>query len=477
MKSKLMNSAWLTDRKINERHCGMVLSEILLAGAIISIALASCVIVLGSLQSMVISSEKNFSAELLARQEIADLQMVSFEYLKPFTKIKNTTFGDFTADLSVAYRNPFVADISVAVSWYDGEFKKQRTLSQQVVDWQDADNVSDCGWLNDVTLNGLKQIDISAINADMSDLITDISVQGDIAYVSANGTSTSLPDLYVLNVHDPQKPEIIASLNTGPGISSIVANGGYVFAANAGSYQLQVIDVSDPLHPVLVSQAKLPGVTISGGAGFGKSIAYFGHHVYVGLVKASGPEFHVVDVHEPTAPIALGAFEVGSTVNDISVSQNFATIGTPGIKSVMVLDVSLSQNIKEAGETTFIGWQTQGVSSVYILGSQIYTGRSLGGFYSPNPDLVYLRRDDLSTKVSELKIGASIDDVFVYGSYMYLATNDLVKTFQMVNVSNNTVIMSSALASRTVSISCNSRAMYVVTENDQNFFHAFLSNN
>jgi hypothetical protein len=134
------------------------------------------------------------------------------------------------------------------------------------------------------------------------------------------------------------------------------------------------------------------------------------------------------------------------------------------------------------GQTTLTGWQTQGVSSVAMLGSQVYVGRTLGGFYSPNPEWLLLNRDALSTAISSLPIGATVDDVLAYGDYVYLATSGTGKAFEVVKSVNNgqilnppNVTMTAALASRAVALACNRQAIYVVTQNAQDFFHIFSS--
>ncbi len=459
----------------DNHKAGFVLSEVLLAGAILSIALASCITVIGSWQSMIVDTDRAFQALILARAQLAQLHSVSFIDLALGQKNNEKQNADFATDVSVSYRNSFLAEVSIEISWFEGQLRKRRAVTDEIVDWKNAVGAPQCDWLDHPT----KDLSLSSsnLNADEGNPLTNISVQGDFAYVSANGTTTSLSDLYVLNISDIQHPKIIGQLNTGPGIASLVAVDNYVFIANAGSYQFQIVDVTDPTKPTLVSQAKLPGVTVSGGAGFGQSIAYFDHKIYLGLVKASGPEFQIVDVANPRAPVALGSYEIGSTVNSIAVEAGRALIGTPSAQSLILFDVSRPADIKILDQTTLTGWQTQGVQSVALLGSQVYVGRALGGFYSPKPEFLDLDRDALSSVNSTLPIDASVDDIFVYGDYIYLATSNPEKAFEVVRRAVGTagetqsINMTLALSDRAVAISCNAKALYVVTQNAQNFLH------
>ena len=468
--------ALLTDDKI-DRTQGMILSEILLAGAIISLALASAVIIVGSLQSMVIDMQNAFEAQLKARQEISMAHMIGFNDLANFTK----NDGIFTTVFSAIFRNDFTANISADVSWYEGSFQKHRVMTDQIVDWQRASGAPDCDWLDNAKGN-LTAVNFGTLNADDLNPITDVATLGGFVYVSADSASSSLPDIYVVDVSDIQNPKIVSHLNTGPGIASIAAAGHYIFAANAGSYQMQIIDVADPVHPSLVSQAKLPGVVVSGSSGFGQSVHFYDNKMYIGLTKNNGSEFHVVDVANPQAPIAIGSYEIGSTVNDIDVQGDRAAVVTPGQNSIFLLNISNPQAISEITRASFSGWQTQGAQSVEMLGQQISVGRTLGGFYSPYPELMLLNRDNPSSASTTLKIGATVENIFGFNNYLYLTTSDPSFAFQVLrnDTANNasstpTVEMSATLSSRGVALACNRKAMYVVTQDDRDFFHIFSS--
>ena len=453
---------------MDNKNRGMILSEILLAGAIISIALASVVIVVGGLQSMMINLQNGFEAELKAKQEISLAQLTNFNDLVSYQKID----GIFTTTFSVEYRNAFTTNVSVDVFWLEGSSKKHRIINDQIVDRENASGALDCDWL-DNTKGNLVPINFGILNADDNNPITDISILGNFAYVSADGATSSLPDLYVVDVHDIKKPKIISHLNTGPGIASVAAAGHYVFAANAGSYQMQIVDVTDPTHPALVAQAKLPGAIISGAAGFGQSVHFFDNKMYVGLVKNAGPEFYVIDVHNPPSPIALGSYEIGSTVNDIDVQGSRATVVSPGQTSVTLLDISNPLVISKIDSISFDGWQTQGVQSVEMFGPRIVTGRTLGGFYSPYSEFMVLDRNRLSSTTASLKISASIENIIGFKDYIYFVTSDADKAFQIMTSTTLNVVMTTPLSSRGVSLTCNAEAMYAVTQNDQDFFHIY----
>ncbi len=81
-----------------------------------------------------------------------------------------------------------------------------------------------------------------------------------------------------------------------------------------------------------------------------------------------------------------------------------------------------------------------------------------------------LDRDSLMA-TSSLLLGATVDDILALGDYQYLATSDATKAFQI--ISNGESLISSALPDRAVAISCDAKALYVATQNSQDFLHIF----
>lgn len=458
----------MADRKNRNKKSGMILSEIFLAGAIISFALASAVIVIGSMQSMVVGAEKGMEAQLRANAEIAQAHLLPFDEITSFQK----SDSDSTTTFSVSPRNAFTTNISADISWYEGATIKHRAINDQIVDWQNASGAESCDWLDNAKDN-LSVVPTNVLYIESGNLITDVSALGDYLYVSANGATSTLPDLYVIDVHDIKNPVIVSRLNTGPGIASVATAGHYVYVANAGSFQMQIIDVADPIHPVLISQAKLAGAVISGTAGFGQSVHYFDHKMYIGLTKNAGPEFFIIDVINPHAPILLDSFETGSMVNDIDARDGFAVVVTPGQGSVILLNTKNPQNIFEINRTTLAGWQTQGAQSVEISGQNIFVGRTLGGFYSPYSELMVFDKKTLATSSADIKTLATVENILSFNDYLYVVTNDDTAGFRVLH--NGQVEKSFNLFSRGVALTCNNHAMYVVSQGFMDFLRIFAS--
>jgi len=65
--------------------------------------------------------------------------------------------------------------------------------------------------------------------------LTDVEVRGDIAYVSADSTVYSAPDMVIVDISDRRYPSLIASVSSGPGIAAFKLAGNRVYAAAAST--------------------------------------------------------------------------------------------------------------------------------------------------------------------------------------------------------------------------------------------------
>jgi len=170
---------------------------------------------------------------------------------------------------------------------------------------------------------------------------TGVDVVGTFAYITAEMPSADKPDFFVADVSNPRPHQSpIASLNTGPGLNAVDATIGYAYVANrSNTQQLQIINISNPGSPSLVTGFTLPGT--SGPNAIGQSIFYASPYVYVGAGSASGPEFHIVNVGTPDSPVSAGYLEIGSAVNAIAVQNRKAYLGTSDVnEEIKIIDVS-----------------------------------------------------------------------------------------------------------------------------------------
>lgn len=201
-------------------------------------------------------------------------------------------------------------------------------------------------------------------------------------------TVTYIKEFYVLDISTPTNPTFVSGLNnnifaTGFNAVHVATSSGvgYAYVAtNAGpaTGQLQIVNLNT--NPPSVSNTfVVPGVTGTGAQAVGNALFYKDGYVYLGLTKtASGPEFNIIDVHNPLAPQKIGSYAVGSGVNDIFVRGNYAYLATSdNVREFMALNISdpvnpLLAGVYDAPGSTGFGYGR----SLYAVGDTLYGGRT-----------------------------------------------------------------------------------------------------
>lgn len=205
--------------------------------------------------------------------------------------------------------------------------------------------------------------------------------------------------------------------------------------------QLQIIDVSSSTNLSLVPivNLKVSGVNVSSG-GVGDSIFYKDGFVYLGLTKATGvsPEFNIIDVHDPLHPMLVpgGQYNIEASVNAIVVSGNYAYLATSdGARELVVLDISnptspvLSSVFNASGGGGSVGLG----QSLYKVGDDVYLGRTnVGG----SPEFYML---DASTSVilsrGSFEDGSAINGLLVRNNLAFF-TDENTNGFHVLNIDN-----------------------------------------
>ena len=231
--------------------------------------------------------------------------------------------------------------------------------------------------------------------------VADIDVYNGKLYAAVSDTSINTDHtFFVFDASNPSvRPPYLGSADNAPtrqdGISAIHAAGKYVYAASlvGASFgptpsctlgpncaQLQIFNVSNPASIPTPINFKVPGVFGSGGQAAGKSIFYKNGYVYLGLSKtASGPEFNIIDVRDPSNIRWIGGWSAGNAVNAIYVRKNFAyvAVATSVGQELFVLDIANPVNPVVVGgfDAASGGFGGYG-KSIYAVGDALYFGRT-----------------------------------------------------------------------------------------------------
>jgi len=135
----------------------------------------------------------------------------------------------------------------------------------------------------------------------------DVVIAGNYAYVADS-------DLQVIDISNPESPQIVGGVVTTGGARGVAISGSYAYVADYSS-GLQVIDISDSVDPQLVGGVDTPGdawgVAISG------SYAY---------VADRGTGLQVVNISNPASPQIEGCVDTPGSAQSVVVSGDYAFV-------------------------------------------------------------------------------------------------------------------------------------------------------
>lgn len=442
----------LNNLKGNEQ--GYVAMEMILALFVFALLVPAAVVLIFSNQFAVIDTENNHTSLILAKEVFEQTQAVGRSDFKSLSPLAEISEGDFLKDNYLEEVSDF-AIFSDSRSWHKNYDLKKVELPTAFIDWKNALGKDSCAlsfrgnWLSPVLT---KSFDTSS-----GEFVLDVDIHNRKVFIVVDSSTPSKKDFFILDVSNQSTPTIINSLNTGPGLSAVHVADDYAFVANTSlsTGQFQVINLNNLI---------VKSYPISGGAG--RSIFYNNKKIYIGLEKATGPEFQIFDVTYPEFPFWLGAFETNTVVSNIFVKDGLAYIATGEGNQFRILDVSNPANIFELGS---LGWLSQSGQSLAVLGKQVVFGRA-GGLPNSGQHEIFLldtENKTLPTSVFSLDLNVSIRDIFWRDGLVFLATNKPGAEFQVFERLNNSLVFKSSLnlGSPATALDCEDESMFVLSEN------------
>ncbi|MFH0890961.1 MAG: hypothetical protein V1856_02935 [Candidatus Liptonbacteria bacterium] len=410
--------------------------EIMVALLILTSALVGAVMVIFGGQSLVIDSKEGNLALRLARE---NLERTIVAAKNSYFSLADSTVaeGEFTKTITVEEAGANTVKVTSRVTWQTDPIRLQeQEVSMLVTDWY---NVSQTGgdtggggtsgdWRNPRTLGSID------LGAGLS--ATDLDVMNRIVYMTAEASDSKKNDFVVVDATNGEAPFVTAGIDVGSSLNALDAAGNYAYVASRStSKQLKIIDISNISAPVMVSSTTLPGV--SGSGAVGQSIFYFGNRAFIGTQKASGPEFHIMDVTNPLAPVSLGSLEINEDIYSIYVSGNVAYLGTSDDDEIRILNVSNPAAITELGRYNILG-STEDSRVAHLVGNKLYVGRTKGGDHADHHELAIL---DVSSSTTPVLLGSKnfitdINDLRTRDGLVFLGTSDSNQEFQVWDASD-----------------------------------------
>jgi hypothetical protein len=418
------------------KRSGQASVEILIALVLFALGISALVALIFGGQSLTVDTGNSNRALGLARAQLEEAAATARDNFPGLVSVSSTDQG-FTKQLIVQMLDSNTARVTSKVSWRTDPLRLQDiSLTELLTNWKLAkDTGSDTGgtaisgdWKSPRTLGS---VSLGAGNS-----ATDLDVLNQIVYITAEASDPKKEDFFVVNATNGQAPVITSFVDTGPGLNAVDVAGTLAYAANdSTSAQLQIIDVSNPATSTVLAEFRLPGVNGSGATG--ESIFYANGKVYIGTKQANGPEFHIVDVSVPAAPVSLGGFEVNADINMIQISGHYAYLATSAdTQELKILDVTNPVAIAQVG--SFDGSGAADGYSAYLYGNTLYLGRAAQG----DPDLYIL---DVSNPASVIAkgskvIGADVNGVRVRDNLAFVGTSASNEEFQVWDITNPAAI-------------------------------------
>ncbi len=464
---------------------GFATLEILIALFILTMALSASTLVAFGNQTLLIDSTSDREAVKLADTLLETAQGKALTDWRGVVSLA-TSSGRFETSLEVTSIDYFTKKIKARVSWKNSYNLSQHvTLSSLITDFQNNAEGDTCDpflsgdWTNPETKNP-----VTAFKDFLGDptghyIITDLDIYHDKLFVTTNNSSEANPTFFVFDVHDQENPTLISKLDNDPllntGLNALTiastTDGVFAYVASATSFtkgQLQIINVS-VTPPVVIKTFKIPLSIVAGSStqGIGNRIAYKNGYVYLGLVKTvSGPEFNIIDVRNPNAPVWVGGFSVGSSINDIAIRGEYAYLATPHSQELIILDVSNPASPAMVGGYDAPSSNTTGSGkTLYLADDRVYLGRTIT---SANPEF-YIIDNEPRTYTPQIfgskEVNTSINQLLVRENLAYFLTT--TGTLQFWNITTTTSITPYTLSivlpesSKGVALDCEKNVLFV----------------
>jgi subtilisin family serine protease len=175
-------------------------------------------------------------------------------------------------------------------------------------------------------------------------------------------------------------------------------------------------DPNSPAGGFAISSRR--GIYLGDGA---KNIAVAGNYAYVAAGSAG---LGILNIADPQNPVLAGSCGTGGTANDVAISGNYVYVAD-GANGLAIIDATTPASPWRVGWTNTPG-TAEGVA---VQSNYVYLAdgaNELMIFSVTNPASPRLIKDTFGTQ-------RTMHDIFVQGTYVYLAMNEEVRRFNVAN--------------------------------------------
>lgn len=255
-----------------------------------------------------------------------------------------------------------------------------------------------------------------------------IFVSDGVAYVTFREAGGFMrPDrkiLQMIDVSDPVHPATAGQVQVPLNTETVYVSGGLAYVAGGVDVGVQIIDVSNPSQPSTLGSCNTPGIPYE--------ICVSGPLAYV----ADGDSgLQVLDVSDPVRPNILTSYTAAGSAYEISVASGLAYI-REGTRAVHVVDVANPSSPTRRGSyVPPLVWPRR----CHISGDRVY----ITGWYA-TLQIVDIGKPDQPIVVGQFQPGDSATGLYVSGDRAYVCEEKLFHILDISNPSSPTLLGSCA---------------------------------
>ncbi len=452
--------------------------EILIAMAIMVSTMTAVVSVSFGSQSMLATGEASAGAVEKAQILLETLQAHARKDFRLLNQITHATSGVYSTSLAISSvsSDPYrIKRATATVSWDDiVHTTRSVSLTTLVSNWSNASTTDTCDshlygdWMHpridNYSLsrgNMLPNTPPVGHTFSTGGTISTVDAYHHALYVALSKKTVAGDDsLFVFDISNPTaSPVYLASSNNNAsvteGLNAIVVASNYVYGANGhvsnfktckpsrNCSQLQIFDMSNstvipPPINFLIPTSSVPFVTgTTSTQALGSALFYNDGYIYLGLSKtATGPEFNILDVHDPAHVEWIGGYKIGNSIDQIYIRDGYAYLATDDkSRELIVLDVhdpahpQIASTFDQSGT---LGYEVG--KSIYTRGDVVFTGMSFA-FGSPELYVLDIAHPFAPLLISSKIVGGTIMGMFARDSLLFLLTSTM-QQFHTLDISD-----------------------------------------
>ncbi len=177
---------------------------------------------------------------------------------------------------------------------------------------------------------------LGAVNTSSVEENPKLAVSGNYVYIAMGRT----PRLNIIDVTNPTNPSILSYYEDGDPVEDVVVNGSYAYIFSAQGH-FRIIDVSDPASPVRISSLKINATL---GTSNSLCISHSPERIFIYLAcKDSG--IGIINALNPFTPALLGFWTTSDPANDVEVAGGKIYVITSGGVEILAEDILTQENI------------------------------------------------------------------------------------------------------------------------------------